>query len=58
MHHPVERPLNFDVLSEDERVHITVIFEIDEGADPVSLTYAPGFAQFGPFGEKVRFEFR
>jgi len=39
-------------------VRIEVVFEIDELADPVSLTYAPGLGQFGPFGEKVRFEFR
>ena len=39
-------------------VRIEVVFEIDELADPTSLTYAPGFAQFSPFGEKVRFEFR
>jgi hypothetical protein len=58
-HRPVElQPSVFDALAQGERVRIVVVFEIDELAGPASLTYAPGFAQFGPFGEKVRFEFR
>lgn len=57
-HRSIENPLNFDSLAKGERVRIEVTFEIDADADPASLTYTPGFGQFGPFGEKVRFEFR
>jgi hypothetical protein len=45
-------------LSEGDRISLRVIFEIDDGAEPLSLTYAPGLAAYLPFGERVRFVFR
>jgi hypothetical protein len=56
-HRPIEDPLNFTELTEGEQAEVVVVFEIDESAEPVSLTYAPGFAAYLPIGEKVRFEF-
>jgi hypothetical protein len=51
--------LGFDnQLGQDESVVAEVIFDVPAGADPESLTYSPGFAQFLPIGERVRFEFR
>jgi hypothetical protein len=37
---------------------VTVIFELRNSTQPAELTYAPGFAAFLPFGERVRFQFR
>jgi hypothetical protein len=54
---PIDDPLNFESLADGQRVRLVVVFEIDESADPASLTYSPGFARFGPIGERVRFEF-
>ena len=52
-------PLLFDdQLSDGQSVTAEVIFEVPSRADPESLTYSPGFAQFVPFGERVRYEFR
>jgi hypothetical protein len=60
-HEPVgsSPPFVFDTQLEDgETVRLVVVFEIDESAEPVSLTYAPGLAAYVSIGERVRFEFR
>jgi hypothetical protein len=47
-----------NVVQSGDTVVVGVVFELQEAADPASLTYSPGFAAYLPFGEKVRFEFR
>jgi len=47
-----------NIVESGDKVVVEVIFEVREAADPVSLTYSPGFAAYLPFGERVRFEFR
>jgi hypothetical protein len=45
-------------LIQDEAVTATVVFELDESEDPLTLTYRPaGPLSFGPLGGKVRYEF-
>jgi hypothetical protein len=45
-------------LAQGESVRVSAVFEVQQGVQPASLTYSPGFAAFLPFGERVRFEFR
>jgi hypothetical protein len=46
------------VLDRGESALVTVVFAVFSFEDPESLTYSPGIAEFLPFGERVRFEFR
>lgn len=50
-------PVTSNTLGRGEDITVIVIFELDTDADPVSLTYSPGFAAFLPFGERVKFVF-
>jgi hypothetical protein len=50
-------PLDRGQVQRGQTERVGVVFEMRNGADPSELTYAPGFAAFVPFGEKVRFEF-
>jgi len=50
-------PLDRGQIERGQTERIGVVFEVRNDADPSELTYAPGFAAFVPFGEKVRFEF-
>jgi hypothetical protein len=47
-----------NIVESGDTVVVGVVFEVRTAADPASLTYAPGFAAYLPFGERVRFEFR
>jgi hypothetical protein len=50
--------LGDEAIEQGEDEVVTAIFEIAALQEPAFLTYSPSFAQFAPFGEKVRFEFR
>jgi Domain of unknown function (DUF4389)/zinc-ribbon domain len=45
-------------VEEGEIEDVAVSFELRNSTEPAELTYAPGFAAFLPFGERVRFQFR
>jgi hypothetical protein len=54
----VEGAAGGSIVVEGEIVDVEVVFELRNTAQPVELTYSPGFAAFLPFGERVRFQFR